>query len=85
MMQNLLLKEGSRVACQSVANLQHATFCRFQPHSRDFLDLAASIGPRELLESAIRYYSVLTKGETIMLFFNGCERNASFYFMPRRY
>ena len=44
---------------------------RFQAHSMDFLDLAASMGPKFLLESAMRNYSGLVKGETILVAFGG--------------
>ncbi|RYE95873.1 MAG: hypothetical protein EOO41_05215, partial [Methanobacteriota archaeon] len=43
---------------------QHVTF---RPHDEAFLELAHSIGPRELLELAMRNYSVLSKGERILI------------------
>lgn len=40
---------------------------KFRPHDEAFVELAAAIGPRELLETALRNYSVLSKGERIII------------------
>lgn len=39
MMESLLLQEGSMVTIVNVS-LPGATFCKFRPHSKDFLDIA---------------------------------------------
>jgi hypothetical protein len=42
-------------------------YVKFRPHSREFVELAGAIGPRELLETALRNYSVLSNGERIII------------------
>jgi Ubiquitin fusion degradation protein UFD1 len=42
-------------------------YVKLQPHDTAFVELASAIGPRELLETALRNYSVLSKGERIMI------------------
>ena len=73
MMKNLSVREGGLVNLKSVltSSLPKGTFCKLQPHSSDFLELAASMNLRDLLESSFRNYSVLTAGETIMVRFAG--------------
>lgn len=73
MMRNLRLRDGAMVSMRSVltSTLPKGTFCKLQPHASDFLDLAASMNLRDLLESAFRNYSVLTAGETIQVVFAG--------------
>jgi hypothetical protein len=45
------------------------TFVKFRPHSESFVTLAAHLGPRALLESALRGYSCLTKETSITVTF----------------
>ena len=67
MLQNLRLRDGGKALFSSVRDLPRGTYCRLQPHSQAFVDLAASVGPRDLLEVALRNYSALSVGERIML------------------
>ncbi|EQC34522.1 hypothetical protein SDRG_07850 [Saprolegnia diclina VS20] len=76
MMQNLLCDEGGRLQLESATNIPRGVYCRLQPHVSAFLDLAATLGPKILLESAMRKYSVLSVGETIVI-----EYGADKYFV----
>jgi len=69
MMSSLRVKEGGKVAFKSVldGSIAKGTLCRLQPHSSAFLDLAASMDLRDLLECAFRNYSVLSTGEKIVV------------------
>ncbi|EEY62623.1 ubiquitin fusion degradation protein, putative [Phytophthora infestans T30-4] len=67
LMQNLRVPEGDWVVVTSVVNLPRGIYCRFQPESTSFLDLAAEIGPKLLMETALRRYSVLSMGSTIVI------------------
>lgn len=69
MMQNLRLKESQKIQFKSVSEgkLPHGTLCRLQPHTTAFIDLAASMDLRELLEHAFRNYSVLSTGQTLVV------------------
>lgn len=40
---------------------------KLRPHSLEFVELAAAIGPRELLEMAMRNYSALSVGERFIV------------------
>jgi len=62
-MQNLLLPEGGFIVVRNV-QLPKARFVKFQPHSKDFIDIS---NPRAVLERQLRTYSALTKGDTLML------------------
>jgi ubiquitin fusion degradation protein 1 len=66
MMQNLMLEEGGLITVES-ASLQVATFARFQPHSCDFLDLT---NQKAVLESRLRNFACLSKGDVIAIFYN---------------
>jgi ubiquitin fusion degradation protein 1 len=66
MMQNLGLTEGSFISVKSTS-LPQGSFVKLQPHSKTFLDIS---NPRAVLERALRYFSALTKGETIALHYN---------------
>lgn len=70
-MQNLLVEEGTSVIIKSALSVPKAMYCRFQPQCFEFLDIAASIGPKVLLESTLRRYSVLSVAETIMIEYGG--------------
>ncbi|CAF1114049.1 unnamed protein product [Didymodactylos carnosus] len=68
-MRHLLLEEGEEVECEYVT-LPTASFVRFQPQSKDFLDIS---NPKAVLETALRNFSCLTKGD--MLAINYLDRN----------
>ena len=44
-----------------------AHFCKLQPHKNAFIELASTMDIREFFELAFRNYSVLSKGETIVI------------------
>lgn len=62
MMQSLQLREGGKALLTSEPKALAATFARFQPLSEDFLQLAARLGPKALMEDALRAYCTLTRG-----------------------
>jgi len=66
MMQNLLLEEGALVNIRNVS-LQRGKFVKFQPHTKNFLDIA---NPRAVLESTLRNFTCLTKGDVIVINYN---------------
>ncbi|CAF1188321.1 unnamed protein product [Adineta steineri] len=63
MMRHLLLQEGEDITVEFVA-LSTATFARFQPQSKDFLDIS---NPSAVLAIALRNFSCLTKGDLIAI------------------
>ncbi|CAE7552661.1 ufd1, partial [Symbiodinium sp. KB8] len=67
MMQNLKIRDGGRAVFTSVRGMPKGTFVRFQPHTTEFIDLAAALGPRELMEHAMKTYSALSLGETLVV------------------
>ncbi|KAK1944306.1 Ubiquitin fusion degradation protein 1 [Phytophthora citrophthora] len=67
LMQNLGVSEGGAVVMTSVINLPRGIYCRFQPETMSFLDLAADIGPKLLMETTLRRYSVLSEDSTIVI------------------
>ncbi|UJR31207.1 hypothetical protein I4U23_018711 [Adineta vaga] len=69
MMHHLLLQEGDEVSVESVT-LPTAKFVRFQPQSKDFLDIS---NPKAVLETALRNFNCLTKGDIIAI--NYLNRN----------
>ncbi|CAK9008126.1 Ubiquitin fusion degradation protein 1 homolog, partial [Durusdinium trenchii] len=73
MMRNLRLKQGQKIHFRSVLDgkIPRGTSCRLQPHTTAFLDLAASMDLRELLEHSFRNYSVLSTGQTLVVNFAG--------------
>ena len=71
MMQNLLVREGGHVTLKTLRKVPKAKSVRFQAHTAEFLDLLANMGPKFLLESVMRGYSGLVKGETILIEFAG--------------
>lgn len=66
MMQNLLLEEGAFVNIRSTS-LPRGKFVKFQPHTKNFLDIA---NPRAVLESTLRKFTCLTKGDVIVINYN---------------
>lgn len=53
---------GSFVTIRNV-RLRKATYVKFQPHSKTFLDIS---NPKAILERKLRTYSALTKGDTLV-------------------
>jgi len=66
MMQNLMLEEGGLVQVES-ATLPVATFGKFQPLSKDFLDLT---NPKAVLEMRLRHFACLSKGDIVAINYN---------------
>lgn len=67
MLQNLKVRDGGKAQFTTVRDLPRGTYAKLQPYSQAFVDLAASVGPRDLLEVALRNYSALSQGERIMI------------------
>ncbi|GLD92305.1 hypothetical protein PINS_up000838 [Pythium insidiosum] len=67
MMQNLQIEEGQLVVLTLQTDVPRGIYCRLEPEDAAFLDLAADIGPKLLMESALRRYSVLSVDETIVI------------------
>ena len=70
-MQNNRIKEGDLVHIQSVKTPPQATFCRLRPHDHRFADVLLKLGPKYLLESCFRSYSVLEKGQSVAISHQG--------------
>merc|ERR1719283_812619 len=66
MMQNLMLDEGGLIQVQLV-NLPVATYSKFQPLTKDFLDLT---NPKAVLEMRLRHFACLSKGDIIAINYN---------------
>ncbi|ESQ51402.1 hypothetical protein EUTSA_v10016960mg [Eutrema salsugineum] len=66
MMQNMSLQEGDIVKIKNTS-LVRGTFIKLQPHTQNFLDIT---NPKAILETALRSYSCLTTGDTIMVPYN---------------
>ncbi|XP_078037911.1 ubiquitin fusion-degradation 1-like [Augochlora pura] len=66
MMLNLLVEEAELINVESVS-LETATFSRFQPQSKDFLDIT---NPKAVLENALRSFACLTTGDVIAIKYN---------------
>merc|ERR1712038_1048307 len=65
-MQNLMVEEGGLVTVES-ATLPVATYSKFQPLSKDFLDLT---NPKAVLEMRLRHFACLSKGDIIAINYN---------------
>jgi ubiquitin fusion degradation protein 1 len=63
MMRHLLLEEGHELHVESVG-LPMAKFARFQPQSKDFLDIS---NPKAVLETALRNFTCLTKNDLLVI------------------
>ena len=70
MMNHLLLRDGDQIYVESICLLPPATFVRFQPQSKTFLDIS---NPKAVLEKVLRNFSCLTKGDIISI--NYLNRN----------
>lgn len=66
MMQNLMLEEGGLIQVES-ANLPVATYSKFQPLTKDFLDMT---NPKAVLEMRLRHFACLSKGDIIAINYN---------------
>lgn len=66
MMENMLLQEGDKVKVKNVA-LPKGSYVKLQPHTKDFLDIS---NPKAILETALRSFSCLTTGDSIMVAYN---------------
>ncbi|XP_045826618.1 ubiquitin recognition factor in ER-associated degradation protein 1-like [Trifolium pratense] len=66
MMEDMLIEEGGIVSLKSTS-LVKGKFVKFQPHSKEFLDIT---NPKVMLEKSLRSYSCLTTGRTIMIPYN---------------
>lgn len=70
MMSHLKLEEGDEIYVESVYSLPTATFVRFEPQSKLFLDIT---NPKAVLEKILRNFSCLTKADLISI--NYLNRN----------
>ncbi|CAO2208114.1 unnamed protein product [Urochloa humidicola] len=70
MMANLRLGEGDNVLVRSASSssLPKGTYVKLQPHASAFLDVS---NPKAVLEKALRTFTCLTTGDTIMVSYNG--------------
>ena len=66
MMQNLMVEEGGLIQVES-ATLSVATYSKFQPLSKDFIDLS---NPKAVLEMRLRHFACLSKGDIIAINYN---------------
>ncbi|CAI8616586.1 unnamed protein product [Vicia faba] len=66
MMEDMLLQNGDTISLKNTS-LAKAKFVKLQPHTKDFLDVS---NPKAMLETALRSYSCLTTGRTIMISYN---------------
>jgi len=67
MMRNLKVKSGGSVTLKSVFNVPSGESATFKPEKEEFFDLIAQLGPQEFLESKMKHYSILSKGERILI------------------
>jgi len=66
MMQNLAIDQGGLLMVES-ATLPVGDFAKFQPHSKDFVDLT---NPKAVLESKLRNFACLSTGDVIAIVYN---------------
>ena len=66
MMEHLELEQGDCVNVKSI-RLKKGTYVKLQPHTKDFLEIS---NPRAVLETTLRNFFCLTKGDTIMIMYN---------------
>ncbi|TYZ67031.1 hypothetical protein PybrP1_002628 [[Pythium] brassicae (nom. inval.)] len=67
MMQNLRVDEGALVLLAVARGVPKAVYCRLQPEDPRFLTLAADVGPKLLMENAMRRYAALSLNEMIVI------------------
>ncbi|CAF0842722.1 unnamed protein product [Adineta ricciae] len=68
MMRHLSLNEGDVIHVECITSMLPASFARFQPQCKDFLDLS---NPKAVLERVLRSFSCLTKGDLISINYLG--------------
>lgn len=66
LMQNLAVIEGGMVTVRN-ASLPKGTYVKFQPQSKEFLDIT---NPKAVLEATLRGFTCLTKGDAIAINYN---------------
>merc|ERR1719336_666322 len=71
MLNNLGIKNGDKVLLKSKANVPSGTFCEFVALQSGFCAIINAIGPKFLLEYAMKRYSVLFPGERILIPYEG--------------
>ena len=71
MMENLRLSEGSTVRIHSETGIEQGKWVKLIPHSIEFSKILRELGPKYFLEMALRHYSVLTKGQRILVTHDG--------------
>ena len=47
--------------------LSNGDLAKFQPHQKEFIDFAAALGVRNVLDLAMQHYSALSVGQTIII------------------
>lgn len=67
MMENLRVEEGESIRVYSESHLPQGKWIKLEPHSQSFSTLLRELGPKYFLENALRHYSVLSKGQRIMV------------------
>ena len=67
MLRNLKLRDGGSARFSTVKGVPPGVFVKFRPYSVSFIELAAAVGPRDLLEAALRNYSALTTGQRLVI------------------
>lgn len=66
LLQNLAVAEGGMITIRN-ASLKKGTYVKFQPQSKDFLDIT---NPKAVLEATLRGFTCLTKGDAIAISYN---------------
>ena len=64
------------------ASLPVGDFAKFQPHSKDFVDLT---NPKAVLESKLRNFACLSTGDVIAIVYNNKVLMRFIYFCPLHY
>lgn len=67
MLRNLRLRDGGSARFTTIRGVPPGSFVKFRPYSAAFVELAAAVGPRDLLEAALRNYSALTTGQRLVI------------------
>lgn len=67
MMQNIKVRNGSDITLKSVLKVPSGESTAIQPEDDSFFDILSVFGPQEFLENKMKNYSVLSKGERILV------------------
>eukprot|EP00947_MAST-08B_sp_MAST-8B-sp1_P003790 g3790.t1 len=67
MMRSLHIREGGKADFTSIVKLPRGEWCVFRPHQEAFVQVIHDLGPRIFMETAMRNYSALSKGGTIVI------------------